>query len=211
MSNGRLFDAIDHLVYASPDLEAGVRTIESVVGVRAAAGGRHPQWRTRNALMSLGPRRYLEIIAPDPESGGPEPNVFGLSSTTEGRLVAWAAHTRDLEGRVRRAREAGIELGPIRTGRRRKDGGMLTWRLTDLEVVIADGLVPFLIDWGDGEHPAPAAPPGVTLEAFRAVHPEPDRVTRILEALELPLEVEAGPRPMLVAVLQTPLGRVELR
>jgi len=41
---------IDHLVYATPDLDLGIATIERLLGVRATAGGRHPGAGTRNAL-----------------------------------------------------------------------------------------------------------------------------------------------------------------
>ena len=35
---------VDHLVYATPDLDTGIKTIEQLLGVRASAGG---PWRSR--------------------------------------------------------------------------------------------------------------------------------------------------------------------
>ncbi len=206
-------DPVDHLVYAVPDLERAVEDLEAVLGARAAAGGRHLDEGTRNALIAIGPECYLEILAPDPGLPPPDrPLWLGLEGLAGPRLTAWAVRVRDLEGLSSRAAASGLRLGPILPGsRRRPDGALLAWRFTDPHVVVAEGLVPFFIDWGVCPHPAASAPGGASLVALRAEHPNPAGVAALLRPLGLNLPITKGPRSALIANLETARGLVELR
>jgi glyoxalase-like protein len=209
----RLISSVDHLVYATPDLQMGIDRVQRLLGVRAAAGGQHPGRGTRNALLSLGPECYLEIIGPDPEQPKPaQPRPFGIDTLKAPRLVTWAAKGTDLERVTSDARRAGVKLGDVIPGsRRRTDGVLLSWRYTDPRVVVAEGVVPFFIDWGTTPHPAATAPAGVSLVALRAEHLQPELVQKMLHGVGVNLQVAAGARPALVATLDSPRGRVELR
>jgi hypothetical protein len=77
--------------------------------------------------------------------------------------------------------------------------------------VVADGVVPFFINWGTTPHPAASASVGGTLIALRAEHPDPERVRRTLEQLEIALPVRPGSSVSLIATIDSPRGRVELR
>jgi hypothetical protein len=203
---------LDHIVFAVPDLAAGVDEVASRVGVRPSPGGSHPGLGTRNFLLSLGDSSYLEIIGPDPEQGAPQrARPFGLDQLTRGRLVTWAIHVGDLEARVAAARKAGFDPGPIMPLSRQSPTGLLQWRLTLRAEPASDGMVPFLIDWGGAPNPATTSARGSRILGLRAEHPEPDSVRRALTALGAALDVSRGPLPALIATLSTPQGSIELR
>jgi len=200
-------------VYAVPDLEKGIEDLEARLGVRAGPGGRHVGEGSRNALIGLGPDSYLEILAPDPTQAVPQrPLWLGLEGLSGPRLTAWAIKARNLDAEAGRARAGGVRLGSVvEGGRKLPDGRLLSWRFTDPHTQVADGLVPFLIDWGESPHPSAASPPGVTLLALRAEHPNPAGVRALVRALGVNLPVTKGPRAALIAGLQTSRGFVELR
>jgi hypothetical protein len=204
---------VDHLVYATPDLDLGIRTIEELTGVRATAGGQHPGLGTRNALVALGPGTYLEIIGPDPGQPKPAgPLRFGIDGLKTPRLIGWVAKSRQLDEVVRKARAAGVQLGDVIAGsRKRPDGVVLAWRYTDPSVVLERRLIPYFIDWGTSPHPSATAARGATLVSLRAQHPQADRVGALLKALGLDLPIENGPEAALIATIDSPKGSIVLR
>jgi hypothetical protein len=208
-----LLGTVDHLVYATPDLQASIDALEKRLGVRAAPGGQHPGRGTRNALIALSPTSYIEIIGPDPEQPKPElPRQFGIDTLAEGRLVTWAAKSNDLERTVNQAAGHSVKLGDVLPGsRRRPDGVLLNWRYTNPRVVVADGIVPFFIDWGSTPHPAQTAASGLSLLDLVGEHPDAKRVQQMLTAVGLGLQVKPGPSPALTAIISSPRGRIELR
>lgn len=208
-----MLSRVDHLVYATTDLDRGIKEIEQLLGVRATPGGQHPGRGTRNALIALGPTSYLEIIAPDPQQPPPkQPRSFGIDKLEQPGLVAWAIKANDLSQFRNEAVRSGVPYGEVMSGsRRRPDGVQLSWQFTDPSVQIGDGLVPFLIDWGQSPHPAGTAAKGATLVALQAEHPNPEPIRKMLRALALDVEVKAGPNVALIATIECPRGRVTLR
>src|SRR6267154_1983665 len=107
-----LLERVDHLVFATSDLESTVADVERRLGVRPAPGGRHLDRGTRNALLALGQRCYLEILGPDPEQEAPPaPRWFGIDALPSPRLVAWAANTADLEQVTAGGARSGVGFG----------------------------------------------------------------------------------------------------
>ncbi|MTD57400.1 VOC family protein [Amycolatopsis pithecellobii] len=198
---------LDHLVYATPDLDGTVAQLRGR-GLPLSPGGQHAGRGTRNFLAGLGGARYLEVIGPDPEQPEPaEPRPFGIDLLTSARLVTWAARVTSLPNALVRAGAAGYELlGPVPMSRRRPDGVVLEWELAFPPD--GDGVVPFLIDWHGSPHPAESLDHGVRLESLRAVHPDPGLIARRLAAVGQELDVERGDQPGLEAVVS---GDVVLR
>jgi len=209
----KMLSRVDHLVYATPDLQSGVAEIARRLGIQATPGGQHPGFGTRNALLSLGEKRYLEIIGPDvDERRLPKPELFGIGQLADPKLVTWAANSTQLERLSDRDLGGGIRLGTRSAGSRQTpQGARLSWQFTDPLTVIAHGIVPFFIDWGNTPHPSGTAAQGAQLLDLRAEHPDPERVQGLLDRLGINLLVSRGPRAALVALILCPNGQVELR
>ena len=201
----------DHLVVAALDLALGCDFVEERLGVRPQAGGQHAAMGTHNAVLSLGPGFYLEVIAVDPAGRTPSrPRWFDLdeprmrANLAEGpRLVHWAARCSDLHGAVARVPELGVPTPMAR--------GDLQWRITipDDGHLPGRGLVPTLIAWPEGVHPTLRLPDtGLRLAMVAGEHPEPATVRAELAALGLSdtLKVTYAKSPRIAAMIRTPRG-----
>ena len=198
---------LDHLVYATPDLEATCRDLETRLGVRASAGGQHPGRGTHNALISIGPKAYLEIIGPDPLQPEIRPVWFDIDQLTAPKLITWAVRVDQLEAFVKEI-PPDANVGAVRSGSRKTpDGRTLSWQLTEPRLVQGVGLVPFLIEWSSHQHPADSAITGPRLVQLRIEHPEPEFIRKQLNSLRLEVVIEQGSSPALVAIFE---GAIEL-
>jgi len=154
---------IDHVILGVSNLDHGTSQFEQLTGVRPAPGGAHPGRGTRNALISLGPRTYLEILAPSPGDTLSD-DVSFLPSLDELTPVAWAVSTSDIGRTGQRLRDSGYETSGPKTGSRiRADGTRLKW--DTLHILKPNmNMAPFFIQWGKGSlHPATSSPGGCTL------------------------------------------------
>jgi len=203
---------LDHILLGTNDLETGIAFVEKQTGVRAQFGGVHPGRGTQNALLSLGERRYLEIIAPDPaQPDVKNPLAPELHALKQPRLVGWAAHPGNIAAFAEKLRAASVEFhGPTPGSRKRPDGRLLEWQTLGL-ADDADGLLPFFIEWAsESPHPSAEAPKGCTLLSFSAVAPDAAKFTDRLALLGLDLQVHQGARPALRASICGPSGRLDL-
>lgn len=210
---------LDHIVIAAESLQQGAGYLSGLLGVEVPRGGVHQTMGTHNLLMQLGGDSYLEVIAIDPGGRAPDrPRWFDLdqglmraSISQRPRLITWVMNTPDI-GRL--AADAGFDIGaPTALSR---DG--LEWEiaLTDDGRLLADGLLPYCIQWLSSPHPSRAmADLGCRLQKLTLHHNRPDWLAERLESLDAAhlVEVDAIPdsdSPHLSAVIETPRGLVTL-
>lgn len=204
---------IDHLTVTAPTLEAGVAYVEERLGVAMQPGGEHPRMGTHNALLRLGEGLFLEVIAVDPAAPAPgRPRWFGLD-LPGGRpgLSAWVARTDDIAAT---AAASPVPLGRVQPMSR----GALNWQISipDDGSTPLGGILPMLIQWEPGRHPAHSLPDaGCRLASLHGRHPQATLACDALRAIGFTGEyaVSAPSRdtpPGLVAHIQTPHGLRQL-
>jgi hypothetical protein len=203
--------ALDHILLGCSDLQHGIDFVFQHIGVLAMFGGVHPGRGTQNALLSLAepsrselnPRRYLEIIAPDPQQSG-VPDVYGLQKLSDPRLVGWAVRPRDIQALANRLAKEGVAAeGPTPGSRKRPDGGRLQWKALRLKDD-ASGLLPFFIEWSaDSPHPSVDAPRGCHLDRFEILTPDPDALAKTAKQLGLEVPILKGNKPQLRATIMS--------
>ncbi|MCK8465238.1 VOC family protein [Aliiroseovarius sp. S1339] len=198
----------DHLVVSSATLSEGVAFIEDLLGVPMTGGGDHPLMGTHNALLSLGPSAYLEVIAINPDAPDPgRARWFDLDYFTgPARLTNWVLRVPDLVDALHRAPDGmGMSVELKR--------GAYAWDMA----IPKDGRLPFsgcapgILCW-KGAQPAPNLPDqGLRLTALDITHPEAEALSVALAPLVADdrISVHAG-APGLSAWLDTPKGLVEL-
>lgn len=208
----------DHFVVGISNLEAGMQLFEDASGVRPAFGGSHAHIGTHNALISLGEKTYLEIIAPDPQADmaalDPELRALfrdPLENMHELTPFLWAVGSTHLEQTAALLKLEGIRLSPLEAGARtRPDGSRLEWRAMFITHPQGPGL-PFFIEWKDpASAPATDSPAGCRLKSFAVSHPRADRVRAIVSRLGIAATISQSQDPGLVIKLDCPSGGVTL-
>jgi hypothetical protein len=182
---------IDHVIWATADLDAAAERLERSHGLRAAGGGRHDGMGTHNRIVPLG-GGYLELlaVADAEEAAG---SALGravterLASVGEG-LMSWAVAAEDVTAVAARL---GSELVTItRQG--------FTGRLTGVAEAMAEPGLPFFV-----ERSRDVADPGAVGDAggitWIEVAGDAARLEAWLAGAALPLRVRPG-APALIAV-----------
>lgn len=201
---------LDHIILGCNDLDLGMELVEQNTGVRPAIGGVHPGRGTRNALLSLGERRYLEIIAPDPA----QQKIVHFPQIREmkdPRLIGWAVHPPDITATAKLLRDNQIAFqGPDDGSRKRPDGRVLNWKTINL----ADdrhGILPFFIEWSaDSVHPSKDAPKKCDLNYFTVMGVDLAELSQIFKRIGVDAAVERSDKDRLRVHITGPKGELGL-
>ena len=209
-----MYEHLDHIIWACPDLEAGSRQFELLTGVRPRFGGMHASGLTHNALVRIGPRSYLELLAPTgPASADDDEWCRIARAAREPQVVTYCQRSaRSLAELAAIAQSHGWKDAVVAgNGRRTPDGVDLRWQWVAPKV---DGLglaFPFFIDWLDSPHPAQMlADTGISLREWTVQHPQAQRLSTILAELGAPIEAQSAEHDAFRLVLETPRGTVSL-
>ena len=145
---------LDHLSFAAgPDgLAATAARIGAQLGAEFVDGGVHPRFGTRNMVLALADRTYLEIVevldhpASDKAAFG---QAVRARSNLGGGWLGWVVAVddiTDLETRLGRS--------AVKGNRHRPDGVELRWRQIGVNGLIGDPQLPFFVSWETPElHP----------------------------------------------------------
>jgi hypothetical protein len=210
---------IDHLVVGAASLEQGMAFVERELHVFAMGGGKHEFAGTHNRLLRLGQSTYLEIIAVDPDAPAPlVPRWFSLDSkwlqdllALKPRLLTWVVRTDDVR---RLSARCSLPLGEVKSASRDRWQWLIT--LQPDGAMSGDGVVPLLIQWQAGTHPAELLPDvDCRLMALEATHRDPKRIGQALASLGLTASIQVYPpedddEVVLAAYVSSPAGLVRL-
>jgi hypothetical protein len=202
---------VDHIIVAVDSLERGIALLRAATGVSATFGGVHPGRGTQNALMSLGPRTYLELIAPNPaDERGPETveQYAGFRALTP---AGWAAQAVDAEAMRAAFVAGGLTDSPVAPGSRvTTSGDTLRWKtIAPWPEGVDWSVLPFFIEWvAPTPHPATSTPSGCTLAGLVVRTPEADTVRSLLRSADLVVDVERADSSGFRFELECPNGSV---
>ena len=185
---------IDHVIYATRDLDEAAAKIKAELGVEAIAGGRHEGLGTHNMIVPLG-GGYLELLAVcDPDEAARSALGSALRARIEDLgdgLMGWAVAVDEIE-------PVAARLGTWVTTIAREG---LSAQLTGLLESMREPFLPFFVTRDAG-----VADPGQGIDggagiSWVEVAGDAARLARWLDGSKLPVRVvEGGPAVCAVGI-----------
>jgi hypothetical protein len=202
---------VDHFVVAIRSLDEGIAAFERLTGVKPVPGGKHPNRGTENALVSLGPSTYLEVVAPQKDAKL-SPLDAPMRDLTDLTVIGWAISVSSPEEAHARIVRAGMTPSPITGGSRvTPAGATLEWQTFGLLTPQID-VAPFFIHWKEGtRHPSTTSPKGCTLSRIEVQDASAAALTKVLSALGVQAVTVTNAPSAIRVSLACPRGTVTLK
>jgi hypothetical protein len=147
---------LDHLSYAAePDgLDATASRLAAKLGMEFVDGGIHPRFGTRNRVLPISDRHYVEVVdVLDHPATDKVPFGQAVKARTAagGGWMGWVVAVDDLAPIERR-----LGRPAVPGNRKRPDGFELRWRQIGVNGLINDPQLPFFVCWESdpAEHPS---------------------------------------------------------
>jgi len=209
---------LDHVVYGVPDLKQAIQLFQEKAGISPVIAGKHPHLGTHNAVLSLGNLQYLEFIALDPEAPKMERKLpswcAALLGLSKPKIMTWVVQTNMIEKAVEELNALGnFQINPPEAFSRVKaDGTKISMKLAFKKdpPPPCDGLIPFLIDWGQSPHPSKSVECKCQIKEWYGCHPDADKISVILKKVGIDFLIKKASIPSMHLVLKTPRGDVEI-
>ena len=145
---------LDHISYASThdQIIDVIQRLGATLSGTFLDGGIHPRFGTRNFILPLKHKKYLEIVCPI-EHPAADSSPFGkivLKKANEGGgWLSWVVSTDEIT-----KFEKKLNRNSIVGHRKRPDGGELKWKQIGVTDTYNDAQLPFFIEWESTDHPS---------------------------------------------------------
>jgi hypothetical protein len=168
---------LDHVSYAAErdGLRATAARLGTALGIAPQDGGIHPRFGTRNMVLPLASRQYVEVVEvlDHPASDkAPFGQAVRARSECGGGWLGWVVAVQDI-----RLIERRLGRPSVPGNRHRPDGVELRWRQIGVQGLMADPQLPFVICWETGPelHPSSGGPRSVAITRLQ-IAGDPRRV-----------------------------------
>ena len=200
---------LDHVVLAAPELEPAMIEFQEKTGIEPRISGSIKGLGIKTARVSFEGDSFLEIIAPDPEKGGPIGNLLRASGLTGLKPFHWAIRNTKTGEFTGPFKKLGYTPDCISMFGARADGTPRKWELLYLYGHKLKGMCPFFINWDNSDHPCESAPIVGELVHVKVTAPGDDLIHKLIaETGSSGFSLEEGPARFELK-FDSPEGEVE--
>jgi len=187
-------NVLDHVVLAAPELEPAMIEFQEKTGIEPRISGSIKGLGIKTARVSFEGDSFLEIIAPDPEKGGPIGTLLRASGLKGLVPFHWAIRSSKTGELSRPLKKLGYTPDCISMFGAREDGTPRKWEMLYLYGHKLRGMCPFFINWDNSDHPCESMPVVGDLLHVKITAPEDDLIHKLIAETESTgFQLEEGP------------------